>query len=111
MRYNRDLAIEFLTIPQPDENNDIAFVDDKAAGGGKGEWMFWNESDYPQPYNKAQCGDCGWIGDPDNLTSDAWQSFQYCPQCGSDETDIITYKYNDEELEYEPIITAEGREE
>ena len=35
--YNRDLAIKFLAMPQPDESNDIAFVDDKAANGGEGE--------------------------------------------------------------------------
>ena len=49
----------------------------------------------------AHCLDCGWEGYPQDLLSDTWEDYGYCPICKSDEIEIREMVYNDHSYQYE----------
>ena len=43
----------------------------------------------PFPFEYAHCNDCNWKGNPDELLSDSWEHYRYCPVCESDDIKLI----------------------
>ncbi len=52
--------------------------------------------DRPEFQTLGECIDCGWRGDPSELLSNEWEDYRYCPKCGSDETEINDYEWEDQ---------------
>lgn len=57
----------------------------------------------PDPYVTAECLDCDWRGFPEELESGSWEDFRYCPECQSDNTNLMDNVFNMQTCDWEII--------